>query len=265
MTYITRQAGRQPMTQHDAIKKIAEKIAEGGKNVVFTGAGISTESGIPDYRSQGGVWDKFRPVYFDEFMSSKDSRIEYWQRWVELYDDLIRARPNAGHKAIAALYRMNLLETVITQNIDGLHQASGIPETSVIELHGNTCRIRCMSCSNISTKEAAYQRIMDGDAAPECDCGGYLKPDTVSFGQSMPMEKVNQAVALSQRSDVFMVVGSTLVVQPAAHMPIHAKQHGAFLVIVNLSKTPCDGMCDVLINEKAGKVLQAVVDEVQKL
>jgi NAD-dependent deacetylase len=247
------------------IRKIAKKIAAGGKNVIFTGAGISTESGIPDYRSQGGIWDKFRPVYFDEFMTSIDSRIEYWQRWVELYDDLTRAKPNAGHLAIAELYRMNLLETVITQNIDGLHQASGIPDTSVIELHGNTCRIRCMSCSDISTKEAAYERIMGGDTAPECECGGYLKPDTVSFGQSMPMDKVNLAVELSQRGDFFMVVGSTLVVQPAAHMPIYAKQNGAFLVIVNLSKTPCDAMCDVLVNDKAGAVLEAIVQEVKSL
>jgi NAD-dependent deacetylase len=247
------------------IRKIAEKIAAGGKNVIFTGAGISTESGIPDYRSQGGIWDKFRPVYFDEFMSSVDSRIEYWQRWVELYDDLIRAKPNAGHLAIAELYRMNLLEAVITQNIDGLHQSSGIPAASAIELHGNTCRIRCMSCSRISTKEAAYKRVVEGDTAPQCECGGYLKPDTVSFGQSMPMDRVNLAVELSQGADFFMVVGSTLVVQPAAHMPIYAKQHGAFLAIVNLSKTPCDAMCDVLITEKAGDVLQAITQEVKTL
>jgi NAD-dependent deacetylase len=247
------------------IRKIAAKIAAGGKNIVFTGAGISTESGIPDYRSQGGIWDKFRPVYFDEFMSSIDSRIEYWQRWVDLYDDLVLAQPNAGHTALADLFRMSRIEKVITQNIDGLHQASGIPESDVIELHGNTCRIRCMSCGRTSTKEAAYERILGGDTAPECECGGYLKPDTVSFGQSMPMDKVNLAVELSQRSDFFMVVGSTLVVQPAAHMPIYAKQNGAFLAIINLSKTPCDAMCDVLIQEKAGAVLEAVVEEVKRL
>jgi NAD-dependent deacetylase len=249
----------------EKIRKIAEKIAAGGKNIIFTGAGISTESGIPDYRSQGGIWDKFQPVYFDEFMSSMDSRIEYWQRWVDLYDDLIQAKPNAGHLAIAELYRMNLLEAVITQNIDGLHQASGLPETSVIELHGNTCRIRCMSCSRISTKEAAYKRLLEGDRAPECGCGGYLKPDTVSFGQAMPMDRVNLAVKLSQDSDFFMVVGSTLVVQPAAHMPIYAKQNGAFLAIVTLSRTPCDAMCDVLVNQKAGGVLESIIQEVKRI
>lgn len=262
--HILKQTDRTTMMD-EKIRTVAQKIAAGGKNVVFTGAGISTESGIPDYRSQGGIWDKFRPVYFDEFMSSRDSRIEYWQRWVELYDDLIRAKPNAGHIAIAELYRMNLLGGVITQNIDGLHQASGIPEEAVIELHGNTCRIRCMSCGRISTKEAAYERVVTGDAAPECECGGYLKPDTVSFGQSMPMDKVNRAVEWSQTSDFFMVVGSTLVVQPAAHMPIYAKQHGAFLAIVNLSKTPCDDLCHVRIQEKAGDVLKGLVEQVKRL
>jgi NAD-dependent deacetylase len=253
------------MKQTDKIEKIAAQMVKGGRNVLFTGAGISTESGIPDYRSQGGIWDKFRPVYFDEFMSAKDSRIEYWQRWVALYDDLARAKPNAGHRAIAALYHMNLIEAVITQNIDGLHQESGIPDDSVIELHGNTRRIRCMSCSKLSSKEAAYQRIMEGDVAPACECGGYLKPDTVSFGQSMPMDKVNRAATLSQNSDFFMVVGSTLVVQPAAHMPIYAKQHGAFLAILNLSKTPCDSLCDERIQEKAGSTLEALVKEVKRL
>lgn len=253
------------MKQMNPIQKIAAQIAKGGKNVIFTGAGISTESGIPDYRSQGGIWDKFRPVYFDEFMASRASRVEYWRRWVDLYDDLAQAAPNAGHRAIAALYHMNLIEAVITQNIDGLHQESGLRDDSVIELHGNTRRIRCMACSKLSSKEAAYQRIMAGDAAPECECGGYLKPDTISFGQSMPMGEVNRAATLSQDSDFFMVVGSTLVVQPAAHMPIYAKQHGAFLAIVNLSKTPCDALCDVRVNDKAGDVLETLVQEVKRL
>jgi NAD-dependent deacetylase len=159
---------------------------------------------------------------------------------------------------------MNLIEAVITQNIDGLHQESGLADDSVIELHGNTRRIRCMACSKLSSKEAAYQRIRAGDAAPECECGGYLKPDTISFGQSMPMGEVNRAAALSQGCDFFMVVGSTLVVQPAAHMPIYAKQHGAFLAIVNLSKTPCDALCDVRVNDKAGDVLKTLVQEVKR-
>lgn len=248
---------------NETISRIANKILEGGNNVIFTGAGISTESGIPDYRSQGGIWDTYKPVYFDEFMSRKDARIEYWQRWQELYQGLCQAKPNMGHQAIAELYRLRQVQAVITQNIDGLHQASGIPEADVIELHGNTLRIRCMSCSKISATQEAYDRLSSGDPAPICDCGGFLKPDTISFGQSMPMDKVNQAIALAQSSDLFIVVGSTLLVQPAAHMPVYAKQNNAFLAVINLSETPCDDICDVLITEKAGGVLNRILEAVK--
>jgi len=247
----------------DRIKLIADKIMHGGKNVVFTGAGISTESGIPDYRSQGGIWDKFRPVYFDEFMSSRDAREEYWRRWKELYKGITRAKPNAGHSSIARLYRMGLLSAVITQNVDGLHQQSGLADEKIIELHGNTTRIRCMACRKITSTEETQKRLDSGDPAPECECGGYLKPDTISFGQAMPVTEVEKATSLSQTCDFFLVVGSTLLVQPAAHMPIYAKQNRAFLAIVNLSETPCDDMCDVLIRAKAGDVLQRIVKEVE--
>ena len=246
------------------IAQIAAKIKEGGNNVVFTGAGISTESGIPDYRSQGGIWDKFRPVYFDEFMSSKEARIEYWRRWVELYRGIVQARPNPAHLALAGLHDMGLLQAVVTQNVDGLHQESGLPDEKIIELHGNTRRIRCMSCRQVIPIENVQQRLKAGDPAPECECGGYLKPDTISFGQAMPVAEVEKAVALSKGSDFFMVVGSTLVVQPAAHMPYYAKNNGAFLAVINLSETPCDEMCDVLIRDKAGQVLQEIVKAVQK-
>jgi len=247
----------------EKIKLIANKIKKGGKNVVFTGAGISTESGIPDYRSQGGIWDRFRPVYFDEFMSSRDAREEYWRRWKELYAGITRAEPNAGHIAIAKLDRMGLLDAVITQNVDGLHQASGLRNEKIIELHGNTRRIRCMACREITSTENVQRRLNSGDAAPQCRCGGYLKPDTISFGQAMPVNAVEKAAALSRTSDFFLVVGSTLLVQPAAHMPIYARQNGAFLAIVNLSETPCDNMSDVHIRGNAGELLQRIVGEVE--
>jgi NAD-dependent deacetylase len=246
------------------ITLIADKIKQGGKNIVFTGAGISTESGIPDYRSQGGIWDKFRPVYFDEFMSAREAREEYWRRWKALYKGITRAEPNAGHTAIARLDQMGLLEALITQNVDGLHQEAGLADRKIIELHGNTRRIRCMSCRSITATEEIQARLNSGDAAPECECGGYLKPDTISFGQAMPVDAVEKATALSHASDFFLVVGSTLLVQPAAHMPVYAKQNNAFLAIVNLSDTPCDNLCDVLIRDKAGKVLQRIVREVEK-
>ncbi len=248
---------------HAKIVKIAEKIKEGGCNVVFTGAGISTESGIPDYRSQGGIWDRFRPVYFDEFMSSRDARREYWRRWVELYRGIVQAKANPAHRALARLHAMGLLDAVVTQNVDGLHQAAGLPDNSVIELHGNTRRIRCMSCREIHPVAEVQKRLTDGDPAPECECGGYLKPDTISFGQAMPVAEVERSAALSQQSDFFMVVGSTLLVQPAAQMPFYAKNGGAFLAIVNLSETPCDAMCDVLIRGKAGEILQAILKKIE--
>jgi NAD-dependent deacetylase len=217
---------------NEKIAQIATKIKEGGKNVVFTGAGISTESGIPDYRSQGGIWDKVRPVYFDKFMSSKESRVEYWRQRGELYQKIAAAKPNKAHIALARLNEMGLLQAVVTQNIDGLHQASGLPDDKIVELHGNTCRIRCMSCQKISPIDKVQQRLTTGDPAPECECGGFLKPDTISL--------------------------------PAAHMPIYAKNNGAFLAIINLSDTPCDAMCDVLIRAKAGEVMQQIVSEVEK-
>jgi NAD-dependent deacetylase len=248
----------------DDIFRIASKISESHKTVFFTGAGISTESGISDYRSKGGIWDKYRPVYFDEFMNSKDARIEYWRRKSELYDELIRARPNAAHRSIVTLHEMGRVESVITQNVDGLHQASGLPEEKIIELHGNTRRVRCMTCGAIHSIHEVQKRIESGDIAPECPCGGYLKSDTISFGQAMPEAEVKKATDLSQTCDVFIVVGSTLLVQPAALMPRYAIQNGAFLAIVNLSETPYDEMCEVLIREKAGVVLAKIVKEVEK-
>lgn len=246
------------------IALVAQQIVKAGRNIVFTGAGISTESGIPDFRSQGGLWDRYQPIYFADFMASKEARIEYWRQKSAMYHDLIQARPNPAHLALVELYDMGLLEAVITQNIDGLHQQAGLPDDAVIELHGNTRRVRCMSCGQTITDHEAQQRIEAGDLAPECDCGGYLKPDTISFGQSMPVQATQQATNLSQSADFFMVIGSTLLVQPAASMPVYAKQCGAFLALVNLSDTPCDGLCDALIRGKAGEVLPRIVAEVKE-
>jgi NAD-dependent deacetylase len=242
---------------------IARRIAAGRRNIFFTGAGISTESGIPDYRSQGGIWEQFRPVYFNEFMSSRQARIEYWRRKVVLYHELKDARPNPGHMALAGLHEIGLIEAVITQNVDGLHQASGLPDEKVIELHGNSLRVRCMECGKLSSLNDAIKRIESGDLAPECECGGYLKPDTISFGQTMPETEVEKAMQLSREAETFIVVGSTLVVQPAAHMPVYAKQNGAFVAIINLSETPLDDMCDVVVREQAGDALMEILERVR--
>lgn len=247
------------------INQLAKKLARGKKNVVFTGAGISTESGISDYRSKGGIWDRYQPVYFDEFMSSEAARIRYWQQKCELSEQLHGAVPNAAHHALADLYRKGLLNRVITQNIDGLHQKSGLPDDKVIELHGNTTRIRCMTCEVIVDPNQTLDRIKNGELAPVCTCGGYLKPDTISFGQSLREPDLNAAFAASQTCDVFLAVGSTLIVNPAAMMPDIARRHGAFLSIVNLSETPYDSVCDLLITGRAGEILPEVVRRINEI
>jgi NAD-dependent protein deacetylase/lipoamidase len=246
----------------DLIYKLAEKIAIAKKVVVFTGAGISTESGISDYRSKGGLWDRFTPIYYDEFMSSETSRIEYWRRKCELYDQLDEAAPNTAHYAVAELNNKGLLDLVITQNIDGLHQKSGLTGDKIIELHGNTTRVRCMSCEVIVPLDETRERIQHGEPAPVCSCGGYLKPDTISFGQSLREKDLNQAMTASKNCDVFLAVGSTLLVQPAALMPDIALRHDAFTAIINLSETPYDKSCHLLINGKAGEILPRLIQQI---
>ena len=247
------------------INHLAEKLVRGKKNVVFTGAGISTESGISDYRGKGGIWDRFKPVYFDEFMSSEAARIEYWRRKCELNDELAAAFPNAAHNALAKLYDKGLLDLVITQNIDGLHQQSGIPDDKVVELHGNTTRVRCMSCDAIVPLNETLERIKNGEPSPNCTCGGYLKPDTISFGQTLREIDLSLAINASRHCDVFLAIGSTLIVHPASTMPDIARQQGAFLAIINLSETPYDSVCHLLINGKAGEVMQTVLKRIDDI
>lgn len=246
------------------VKQIAQKVVSSSSIVFFTGAGMSTESGIPDYRSQGGLWDRFTPVYFDEFMSSRDARVRYWNQRLDMEKSLKHARPNKGHMAIARLERLGLLTAVITQNIDGLHHESGISPDRIIELHGNTRQVRCMSCRELTPWETVLSMIKNGDHAPNCTCGGFLKPDTVSFGQAMPEEAVRRATQLSAGADLFIAVGSTLLVQPAASMPDFARSAGAFTVVINLSGTPFDSKASMVIQQKAGPMLAALADQVEK-
>jgi NAD-dependent deacetylase len=247
------------------IELISQKIVDSGHFVALTGAGISTESGIPDYRSKGGIWEKFQPVYINEFMSSREARIKYWSRKAELYPDLIKAQSNAAHRGLAELYQLGFLKSIVTQNIDGLHQKAGVPDEAIIELHGNNLRVRCMSCDRISSIHEAQRRVESGDRAPECECGGYLKPDTISFGQSLRPDVLAQAYEQCSLCTMMLVIGSTLKVQPAASLPAVAKQNGAFLAMINLSETPCDNACDILVREKAGIVVQAIVDRVKEI
>jgi NAD-dependent deacetylase len=247
------------------IELISRKILESEHFIALTGAGISTESGISDYRSKGGIWDQFQPVYIDEFMRSREARIKYWSRKAELYPDLIKAQPNAAHRGLAELYQLGFLKSIITQNIDGLHQKAGMPDETIIELHGNNFRVRCMSCDRISSIHEAQQRIDKGEHAPECECGGFLKPDTISFGQSLRPDVLAQAYEQCDLCSMMLVIGSTLKVQPAAGLPGMAKQNGAFLAMINLSETPYDHTFDLIIKEKAGLAVQAIVDKVKEI
>jgi NAD-dependent deacetylase len=248
------------------IGQVAEWIGDAKRVVVFVGAGLSTESGIPDFRSPGGVWDKYDPedFYFQNFITKKTAREKYWQMATEMYDSMKDALPNAGHLAIAELEKLNKLDCLITQNIDGLHFKAGNSEEKVLELHGTAMHVSCLSCRKRYERDPIQKRIAQGDSAPCCDmCGGLLKPATISFGQSMPEQETAEAYRHSEDCDLFIVIGSSLVVHPAAYMPVVAKRGGARLVIINRDETACDDMADIVIHGPAGPTMAAVLEKVK--
>jgi NAD-dependent deacetylase len=227
--------------------------------VVFTGAGISTESGIPDFRSPGGVWARNRTIEFGEFTASRAGRIEYWRQKREIWPAMRDAKPNAGHEAIVRLEHEGRLQALITQNIDGLHQRAGQTPSLVIELHGTTAA-GCLACGERIPMDEAIRRIDEGDPAPECtSCGGLLKPATISFGQEMPVVELGRAAEAARRCEVFLSVGSSLVVHPAAMLPVVAKHSGAKLIIINRTPTPLDEMADLVIHEEIGSALPNLI------
>ena len=226
--------------------------------VFFTGAGISTESGIPDFRSPGGIWTRFRPIDFGEFMASDEARREAWRRKFETDKTLRAAKPNAGHAAIARLVRQGKASCVVTQNIDGLHQASGVPDERVVELHGNTTYARCLACGERHELDPIRERFVRDGEAPICRCGGYVKTATISFGQAMPEAAMARAEEETNACDLFVSVGSSLVVYPAAGFPALAKRRGAGLVILNREPTDLDGLADLVLNREIGPTMQQV-------
>ncbi len=248
------------------IEKVADLILESRRIVVFTGAGISTESGIPDFRGPAGLWSRFDPDDFtiDKFLSSPDSRRKQWYIFREgLLSD--KAVPNAAHMAIAELYRMGRLDCVITQNIDNLHQKAGLPDDKVFELHGNMRWAVCLDCGRRYPFEEIRSRIEAGEEIPDCpSCRGMLKPDIVMFGEQLPYKVLEEAALHSRAADLFIVIGSTLVVYPAAYMPIYAVESGAKLVIINIGGTPMDRQASVVINAKAGETMAAIVKKVKE-
>ena len=230
--------------------------------VGFTGAGISTESGIPDFRSPGGVWANNRTVMFDEFVRNQEDRIEYWRQKVAAWPEMRDASPNDGHAAFASLHARGKLLAMITQNIDGLFQKSGLPAQSIVELHGTTVDVTCLTCRDMTLMEAAFQRIKAGELAPQClKCGGILKPNTISFGQNLNTDDLRRADVLCLEADLMIAAGSSLVVQPAAGFPVLAKRNGARLIIVNDTETPLDSIADIVLRGKTGPTLQAITSE----
>ncbi|HLY46154.1 MAG TPA: Sir2 family NAD-dependent protein deacetylase [Stellaceae bacterium] len=248
------------MESDSEIAALAGLIGAARRAVVFTGAGISTESGIPDFRSPGGIWSRMAPIDFGDFLASDEARRETWRRRFALEETLVAARPNRGHRAVAELVRRGTVSSVITQNIDGLHQESGVPDERVIELHGNTTYATCLDCGarhELDDIRAAFER--DG-AAPRCRrCRGFVKTATISFGQAMPQAEMRRAEAETLAADFFIVLGSSLVVYPAAGFPELAKRNGAALVIVNREPTGLDRIADLVLNQAIGEALGAAV------
>jgi NAD-dependent deacetylase len=227
--------------------------------VVFTGAGMSTESGIPDFRSPGGVWSRMKPIYFQEFIGDEAMRREAWNRAFSGVAGWVGAAPNAGHMAVARLVASGKVSSVITQNVDNLHQHSGVPEAQVIELHGNASYAACLDCGRRHELEILKQRFLGTGDIPMCrDCGGLVKVATVSFGQPMPQDKMRLAEAETLACDLFLVLGSSLVVYPAAGFPVMAKRNGARLVIVNREPTDLDDYADLVLNTEIGPLLSSI-------
>ncbi len=251
-----------------AIELAAAILSRSKRVVVFTGAGISTESGIPDFRSPGGIWDRFDPTEFtyQRFLSSEDARRKYWSLSKLFYEPLVSANPNPGHDAVVALERWGRLDCIVTQNIDGLHQRAGSSPDRVIELHGTALSVSCLSCRKRHSREEIQARVEAGEEVPLCDaCGGIMKPDTISFGQPMPERETAEAFRRAERCDLCWVIGSSLVVTPAAHVPVAAVNAGAKLIILNGSETPLDEAAAVHLRGKAGEVAPRLVERARAI
>ena len=225
--------------------EFAAQLRKSHDVVFFTGAGISTESGVPDFRSPGGVWTRYQPVYFQDFISSETARVRHWKLKKETYELYKNVKPNIAHTAISDFEKRGKLLGLITQNVDGLHSLAGVSNERLVELHGTDRRVSCLDCQKDFEAAAIYESLGDDFAPPVCDgCGGFLKSATISFGQSMPVDAMKQAQAWSERAEVFIVLGSSLQVQPAASFPVIAKRRGSLLAIINRDETPLDDLAD---------------------
>jgi NAD-dependent deacetylase len=241
---------------HDDIARLQALIEGASRVVVFTGAGISTESGIPDFRSPAGIWSQTTPIYFEDFVASETARREVWRRKFDIDRDIVDAEPNRGHRAVAKLVCVGKVTSVITQNIDNLHQNSGISAEQVIELHGNGTYATCLTCLTRYELGPIKEAFKADDAPPSCTfCGGHVKAATISFGQAMPDAEMARARQEALACDLMLAIGSSLVVYPAAGFPVLAKENGAQLVILNREATDLDQVADLVINREIGPTL----------
>jgi NAD-dependent deacetylase len=238
---------------------LAEILRSSARIVALTGAGMSTESGVPDFRSPGGVWERYRPIEYGEFVRSAAARREHWRYKRDTIPVMLRARPNPGHVALARLEAAGHLAAVVTQNIDGLHQAAG--SRTVLELHGTNRSAVCLACGGSEAIEPVLERLEKGEEVPLClDCGGILKPATVSFGQALPADVIERAAELASRADALLALGSSLLVQPAASLVGIAAERGARVAILTLSETPYDGVAELKIAAPIGETLPVAVE-----
>jgi NAD-dependent deacetylase len=248
------------MSDAESIDRLRDLLAESRRAVVFTGAGISTESGIPDFPSPGGIWTKYRPIEFGDFLASEEMRRESWRRKFATDETMRKAIPNAGHMAVSRLVRTGKASGVITQNVDGLHQASGVPDELVIELHGNSTYAACLDCRERHDLDDIRTGFERDETLPRCrSCGGIVKTATISFGQAMPEAAMRRAQRETLECDLFLSIGSSLVVYPAAGFPVLAKRHGARLVILNRDPTDLDEIADLVLNMEIGPTLSAAI------
>lgn len=246
------------MTESDA-NNLAHMIRVAERVVVFTGAGISTESGIPDFRSPGGVWSKMKPIMFQDFVASRDARREAWTRVFNKTAGWTGASPNAGHYAVANLVKAGKVTSVITQNVDNLHQESGVPADKVIEVHGNASYAKCLQCGKRYEFDALRPKWEADEDITCMFCTGLVKSATISFGQAMPEVEMERATEEALLADLFLVLGSSLVVYPAAGLPIVAKKAGSRLAIVNREETDLDPYADLVLNTDIGPLMTAVM------
>jgi NAD-dependent deacetylase len=252
--------GEKPSGQ-DEVASLIDMLRASRRTVIFTGAGISTESGIPDFRSPGGIWTQMAPIDFRDFVSSADMRREAWRRRFAMEEMFSTVRPNEGHEAVTSLVNLGKASHVITQNIDNLHQQSGVPDDRVIEIHGNTRYAKCLNCGARAELEPIRVHFEKHGAPPDCQfCGGVLKTATISFGQAMPEDAMARAEEATLACDLFIVLGSSLVVYPAAGFPILAKNKGARLVIVNRDPTDQDDYADLVLNRQIGPTMREAVN-----